>query len=143
MEASATKHVARAVVPQVRSELRQQNYPVQLISAVVFQARGVGLGSVLEVFGQGELVPAEAQALADLAYCPARGRTSIFAYNRLLFVPVYEASQSVILLDLSGQTMASVSCGPQRALVMLFKADDAALIQDFALSCEQFLNERG
>ena len=143
MEASATKHVARAVVPQVQRELRQQGQMVQLISAVVFQARGVGVGAVLEVFGQGELVPAEAQALADLAYYPARGRAQIFAYNRLLFVPVHEVSSSVFLLDLSGQTMASVSCGPQRALIMLFKADDPALVQDFALSCEQFLSDRG
>lgn len=143
MEASVVRHVTRAIVPQVQRELRQQGVPVQLISAVVCQTRGTGIGNVLEVFGQGELVPAEAQALTELGLHPSRGRTSLFAYNRLLFVPVHEMGSSVILLDLSGQVMASVSCGPQRTLIMLFKADDAALLQDFVLSCEQFLGDRG
>ena len=111
MEAPQPKHASRAVVQQVQRELRMQSNPVQLISAVVCQTKGAGLGGVLELFGQGELVASEAQALAELGQRPSRGRASIFAYNQLLFVPVHEAGSSVFLLDLSGQTMASVSCG--------------------------------
>lgn len=142
-QAGQGRHQARLVVPQVQRELRQLGQPLQLLSCVVCQPGGAGLGAVLEVCGQGELAPAEALALAELCARPHRGRRSLFAYSRLLFVPVRESSASVFLVDLSGQVLASVSAGPSRALVMLFRADDLALVQDFALGCEAFLSERG
>ncbi|CAL6048267.1 Hypothetical_protein [Hexamita inflata] len=131
------------ILPWILKEAKYNQY-ITLISAISCQnSLQLDFNSISEVHGCVDLNPSELKLMLEFSKNPSQSRKQLFQFNKLLFFVILEHSNSIFYLDITGQFILSVSYGEaDKCAVILFKADELVLIQDFVVKCESQLSER-